>query len=51
MHGCDADLMFAIKGTMRQMPAMILVLSLIITTVMFGFQLKLFEAALSKASG
>lgn len=51
MNGCEADSMFAIKGLMKQKPYSILFGSLMITTVIFGFQLRLFEAALAEASG
>ena len=51
MHGCEADIMFAIKGVMKQMPGRILIFMLVITTVIFGFQLRLFEAVVSDASG
>ena len=45
MNGCEADTMFAIKGLMKQKPYQILFGSLAITTVMFGFQLRIFESA------
>ena len=37
MNGCDASSMFAIKSLMKQKPYLILIMSLLITTVMFGF--------------
>ena len=51
MHGTDAGLMFAVKGIMQQMPGTLLFYALIISTVIFGFQLRLFEGVISDASG
>ena len=51
MNGCYAGTMFAIKGLMKQKPYQILFSSLVITTIIFGFQLRLFEAPLNEVSG
>ena len=51
LQGCEASTIFAVKGLFKQKPYLILVWSLLITTVMFGFQLRLFEGQLSDASG
>jgi hypothetical protein len=51
MNGCEANAMFAIKSIMKQSPYTILCLSMIISTVIFGYQLRIFEGQLSKKSG
>jgi hypothetical protein len=51
LQGCEASTMFAIKGLFKQKPYEILIWSLLVTTVIFGFQLKLFESPLSEVSG
>lgn len=48
MHGTEADLMFAVKGVMKQMPEKLLIWALVISTVIFGFQLRLFEGVISE---
>jgi potassium intermediate/small conductance calcium-activated channel subfamily N protein 2 len=51
LNNCTADTMFAIKGLFKQKPYQILYGSLVISTVLFGFQLRLFERQISEASG
>ena len=51
MHGCESDSMFAMKGLMKQKPYPILMGSLGITIIMFAYQLRIFEAPISEASG
>ena len=43
--------MFAVKAFMKQRPFFILIWSLIITTFIFGYQLRLFESPLNEVSG
>ena len=50
MHGCESDSMFALKGLMKQKPYPILLSGLAITIIIFGYQLRIFEAPLSEAS-
>lgn len=51
MNGCHANSMFAIKSLMMQRPYEILFGSLFITTIIFGFQLRIFEGPISEVSG
>lgn len=51
MVGCQADHMFAIKALMKQMPYSLLIVTLLLTIFLFGYQLKVFEGPLSEASG
>mmetsp|Transcript_13141 Transcript_13141/g.22219 ORF Transcript_13141/g.22219 Transcript_13141/m.22219 type:complete len:349 (-) Transcript_13141:104-1150(-) len=51
INGCDANTMFSIKAIMKQRPYIILFSSLVITTLIFGFQLRLFEHQLNEISG
>lgn len=51
LQGCDASTMFAVKGLFKQKPYEILIWSLIVTTIIFGFQLRIFEHHLSDPSG
>ena len=51
MNGCDASSMFAVKALMKQKPYEILFCSLFATTIIFGFQLRIFEGVISEASG
>ncbi|TNV83855.1 hypothetical protein FGO68_gene17092 [Halteria grandinella] len=50
MVGCQADHMFAIKALMKQMPYSLLMVILILTIFLFGYQLKVFDGPLSDAS-
>ena len=43
--------MFAVKALMKQKPYEILFFSLFVTTIIFGFQLRIFEGVISEASG
>ena len=51
MHGCDASTIFAVKSLMKQMPYGLLIGSLIFTTFIFGYQLRIFESPLNEVSG
>lgn len=50
LNGCEAEEMFAIKSLMKQMPFTFISAALIITIVLFGYQLKIFEGPLSDVS-
>eukprot|EP00347_Sterkiella_histriomuscorum_P002571 403367638 len=50
-QGCQADAVFATKALMKQKPYTILCMSLVISTVIFAYQLKIFDGPISKASG
>ena len=50
MNGCEANAIFAIKAIMKQKPYTILNVSMILSTSIFAYQLRIFEAPLSKAS-
>ncbi|CDW76554.1 small-conductance calcium-activated potassium channel protein [Stylonychia lemnae] len=51
MNGCQADVFFAVKSIMKQRPYTVLGISMIISTVIFSYQLKIFEAPMSEISG
>jgi hypothetical protein len=51
VNGCEANTMFAIKALFKQRPYLILYGSLLVMTVIFGWQLRLFERQLVEASG
>ena len=51
MNGCEADAMFAIKSLMKKIPYTILVISMLTSTLMLGFCLRMFERKLTKVSG
>ena len=48
---CDANTMFAVKSLMKQYPFQILFWGLIISTFIYGYCLRIFEAQLNEASG
>ena len=50
IHGCDANILFAIKCMMKQRPYRVLIYSLIITTLIFGYLLRIFESKLNEIS-
>ncbi|TNV70625.1 hypothetical protein FGO68_gene10361 [Halteria grandinella] len=50
MNGCEAGHMFALKSTMKQRPYAFLFYTLVLTIVLFGYQLKVFEGPLSDVS-
>jgi Ion channel len=50
MNGCEAGHMFALKSIMKQRPYTFLFYTLVLTIVLFGYQLKVFEGPLSEAS-
>ena len=50
-YGCEASMIFAVKAFMKKRPFFILIWSLIITTFIFGYQLRLFESPLNEVSG
>lgn len=47
MNGYEADAIFAIKSIMKQKPYTILWVSMVISTMIFGYQLRMFERPLS----
>lgn len=47
MNGCEANEMFAIKAIMKEKPYSILFYSMIVSTALFGYQLRIFERPLS----
>lgn len=51
MNGCEANQMFAIKALMKEMPFELLLFTIFVTIVLFGYCLKIFEGPLSEASG
>lgn len=51
MNGCAADEMFAIRAIMKENPYSLLLYSMVISTLIFGYQLRIFEKPLSEASG
>jgi RsiW-degrading membrane proteinase PrsW (M82 family) len=51
MNGCEADIMFATKGLMKQKPWTVLIYGLLSTTALWGFMLRIFEAPLDEATG
>lgn len=51
MHGCESDSMFALKAVVKQKPIPILMGALLVTISVFGYQLRIFEAPISEASG
>ena len=51
MNGCSADVMFIVKGEFKQSPNLILILTLIISVLIFGYNLRIFEGPLSDVSG
>jgi hypothetical protein len=50
MNGCEANNMFAIRAIMKERPYTILFWSMIISTGIFGYQLRIFEDPLSAIS-
>ena len=50
IHGCDANILFAIKCMMKQRPYRVLIYSLLITTLIFGYELRIFESKLNEIS-
>jgi len=50
MNGCEADEMFAVKSLMKQAPMSFISAALILTMLLFGYQLKVFEGPLSAVS-
>jgi hypothetical protein len=51
LHGCDANYMFAVKCLTKNRPYTCLISSLFVTTVIFGYHLRIFEGPLSDISG
>ena len=51
MNGCEASTIFAIKAMMKQKPWTMQFYGLVSTTLIFGFQLRIFESPLLDASG
>lgn len=50
INGCEANLMFAMKSIMKKRPYLTITISLAVTIIVFGYQLKIFEGPLSRAS-
>lgn len=50
MNGTDASLLFAIKAYMKQRPYVAITISVIVTIVVFGYMLRIFEGPISEAS-
>ena len=51
MNGCHADSMFALKSLMKSKPIPVLLGSLMITGLVLGYLLRVFEGPISEASG
>jgi RsiW-degrading membrane proteinase PrsW (M82 family) len=51
MNGCEANVLFASKGLMKQKPWQVLIVSLMVTTFIWGYILKIFESPLNEISG
>lgn len=51
MSGTDATFMFSVKALMKKKPYSVLIVSLLLSVVLFGFTLRIFERPLSEASG
>ena len=51
MNGWDADMMFSVQGEFKQSPNTILISTLIISVLIFGYNIRIFEAPLSEVSG
>ncbi|TNV81547.1 hypothetical protein FGO68_gene1047 [Halteria grandinella] len=51
INGCEANLMFAMKSIMKQRPYLAILIALLVTIFLFGYQLRLFEGPISAASG
>ena len=51
MNGCGTDLMFSVQGEFKQSPNTILISTLIISVLIFGYNLRIFESPLSEVSG
>lgn len=50
MNGCEANLMFAMKAMMKQKPYLAIFVNSVLTIIVFGYQLKVFEGPLSEVS-
>jgi hypothetical protein len=50
-NGCEANIIFAIKSIMKQRPYTILWASMIVSTAIFSYQLRIFEGPISEVSG
>jgi hypothetical protein len=50
VNGCDANLMFAMKAIMKERPYFTILITLAVTIIFFGYQLKVLEGPISKAS-
>lgn len=50
-NGCQADTMFAFKCIIKEKPYEIIITGLTISTVIFGYMLKIFEGPLTEVSG
>jgi len=50
-NGCEASSLFAIKCLVQQRPYAMLISSLMLSVVVFGYQLKIFEGPMSDYSG
>ena len=50
MSGSDASFMFSIKSLMKKQPYAVLICSLLLSIILFGFILRIFERPLSTAS-
>ena len=50
MNGCEADLMFALKSTIKLRPYLAVTIALVLTIVCFGYILKVLEGPVSAAS-
>ena len=50
MNGCQANTMFAVKSIMKQKPYTLIWVSMVITTLIFAYQLRIFEGPISAAS-
>jgi len=51
INGCESDTFFALKGLMQQIPYTFLLGCLLISILIFGYHLRLFETPLNEISG
>jgi hypothetical protein len=51
MNGSEATHLFALKAIMKDRPYTVVVISLAVSIVLFGYQLKVFDGPLSEVSG
>ena len=51
MNGCETDMMFSVQGEFKQSPNKLLISTLIISVLIFGYNLRIFESPLSDVSG